>query len=561
MALAIGGQAQQVLTNLQSLGPRKLAGLGIVGLLIIALVGLGSYFLSRPQMDTLYSGLDRTDVTRIGAALTEAGIPFDVNAKGDAILTPFSQTAPARMLLAEKGLPQSQNAGYELFDNIGSIGLTSFMQQITKVRALEGELARTIQTLKNVRAARVHIVLGDDGSYRRERQKPSASVVIRTDSTGDFTAAQSIRYLVAAAIPSMTPDEVTILNTDGTLLAAGDDSANAGPDKLFGIERIVSKSVEDSIRRTLAPYLGVGNFQTSVVARLNTDKKQTNEKIFDPDGRVERSVRTIRETGQSQNSSTQAAVGVTQDIRPANQTTPSSGDTSKQANDRREDLTNYEINEKTISTTSEGYSVDRLSIAVVLNRQRIKESLGKNASDADVEKRIGEIQALVASAAGLNEKRGDQLKVTAVDFMASDTALEPVPGPGLGEMFMRQSGTLINALTLLAVAVLLIWFGLKPAIRAIAATSPAAEEGGLAALGLGDDGMPGGLELPGGFDFGAAQGSDGTSELGGVQPAFLTQFDDPPKETAQQRLEHLLDLDEAQAANVLKQWIHQKEAA
>ncbi|MCB8838140.1 flagellar basal-body MS-ring/collar protein FliF [Aurantimonas sp. VKM B-3413] len=564
MALAIGGQAQQVLGNLSALGPRKLAGLGIIGLLVVALVGLGSYFLSRPDMDTLYSGLDRTDVTRIGAALTEAGIPFDVNAKGDAILTPFSQTAPARMLLAEKGLPRSENAGYELFDNIGSIGLTSFMQEITKVRALEGELARTIQTLSNVRAARVHIVLGDEGSYRRERQKPSASVVIRTEAPEDFGSAQAIRNLVASAIPSMTPEEVTILNTDGTLLASGDDSAaSTAPTKLFGIERIVSKSVEDSIRRTLAPYLGVGNFQTSVVARLNTDKKQISERIFDPDGRVERSTRTIKESGQTQNSSTQNSVGVQQDIQAANPApTSNGGETSKEANDRREELTNYEINEKTVQTTSDGYTVERLSIAVVLNRQRIKDSLGANAGDAEIDKRIGEIQSLVASASGLNEERGDQLKVTAVDFLANDASLEPVPGPGLGEMFMRQSGTLINALTVLAVAVMLIWFGLKPAIRAIAATPAAAsEEGGLGGLDLSDDGLPGALQLPGGFDFGAAQGSDDTPQLGGMQPAFLSNFDEPSRDTAQSRLENLLDLDEAQAANVLKQWIHQKEAA
>jgi len=167
MALAINGQAQQLFSSLSSLGPRKLSALGLVGFLVVALVGLGSYYLSRPDMETLYSGLDRTDVTRIGAALTEAGISFDVSAKGDAILTPFSQTAPARMLLAEKGLPRSENAGYELFDNLGSIGLTSFMQEITRVRALEGEIARTIQTLRNVRAARVHIVRFDASSVSR----------------------------------------------------------------------------------------------------------------------------------------------------------------------------------------------------------------------------------------------------------------------------------------------------------------------------------------------------------------------------------------------------------
>ncbi|TFF21708.1 flagellar M-ring protein FliF [Jiella endophytica] len=565
MALAIGGQAQQILTNLSGLGVRKLSALGLVGLLVVALVGLGSYYLSRPDMEVLYSGLDRTDVTRIGAALTEAGIAFDVSAKGDAILTPFSSTAPARMLLAEKGLPRSENAGYELFDNLGSIGLTSFMQEITRVRALEGEIARTIQSLAHVRAARVHIVLPDEGSFRRNERKPSASVVIRTDQPEDFSSAQAIRHLVSSAIPGMTPDEVTILSSDGTLLASGDDSSSSAPTKLFGVERIVAKSVEDSIRRTLSPYLGIGNFQTSVTARLNTDRKQISERIFDPDVRVERSTRTIRENGQSENSTKQNAVGVQQDIQPAGgQAETNSGQTSKDNNERREELTNYEINEKTVQTTSEGYSVEKLSVAVVINRARLKEAIGADATDAQIDQRLTEIQALVASASGLSEARGDQLKVTAVDFIASDTALEPIPSPGIGEMFMRQSGTLINAFTILAVAVMVIWFGLKPAIRAIIQTPAGQEaaglemEGGLGALGVDDDG-PGALELPGGFDF--AQGTPDISQFGGGAPAYLGQFDEEANESPQARIERLLDQDELKAANVIKQWINHKEAA
>ncbi|ORE90291.1 flagellar MS-ring protein [Aurantimonas sp. 22II-16-19i] len=562
--MAIGGQAQQIMSNLSGLGARKLSALGLVGLLVVALVGLGSYYLSRPDMEVLYSGLDRTDVTRIGAALTEAGMAFDVNAKGDAIMTPFSQTAPARMLLAEKGLPRSENAGYELFDNLGSIGLTSFMQEITRVRALEGEIARTIQSLAHVRAARVHIVLPDEGSFRRDQRKPSASVVIRTDQPEDFTSAQAIRHLVASAIPGMTPDEVTILSADGTLLASGDDSTSSAPTKLFGIERIVGKSVEDSIRRTLSPYLGIGNFQTSVTARLNTDRRQISERTFDPDGRVERSVRAIRENGESENSTRQNAVGVQQDIQPAGGAAETnSGQTSKDNNERREELTNYEINEKTVQTTSDGYSVEKLSVAVVVNRARLKEAIGENATDAQIDERLAEIQSLVASASGLSEARGDQLKVTAVDFIASDSSLEPIPAPGIGEMFMRQSGTLINAFTILAVAVMVIWFGLKPAIRAIIQTpgqdAAALEmDGGLAALGAGDDG-PGGLELPGGFDF--AQGTPDISQFGGGVPAFLGQFDEAESESPKARIERLIDQDELKAANVIKQWINHKEAA
>lgn len=557
MALAINGQAHQLFSSLSSLGPRKLSALGLVGFLVVALVGLGSYYLSRPDMETLYSGLDRTDVTRIGAALTEAGISFDVNAKGDAILTPFSQTAPARMLLAEKGLPRSENAGYELFDNLGSIGLTSFMQEITRVRALEGEIARTIQTLRNVRAARVHIVLSDEGSFRREQRKPSASVVIRTDSAQDFGSAQAIRSLVASAIPGMTPGEVTVLNADGTLLASGDDAASAAPGKLFGIESVVSKSVEESIRRTLAPYLGIGNFQSSVVTSLNTDRRQVSERIFDPESRVERSTRSIRETAQSQDSTSQGPVSVEQDVRAADATATGTGEKSVDEKDRREELTNYEINEKTISTTSDGYEVQRLSIAVVINRQRIMEAIGENATDAQVAARISEIEALVASAAGFSSDRGDQLKVTAVDFLDTGSALEPIPAPGFGEMFMRQSGTLINALTILAVAVLLIWFGLKPAIRAIVAAPPAKDENEVDPFDSPNTELLDSLN----FDVGAAPASDDIAQMVGMDPAYLEDLNRNHATSPKARLEKLVDFDEVHAAQVLKQWIHQTQAA
>ena len=182
---------------------------------------MAGYYLSRPTMETLYSGLDRDDIAAIGAALREAGVAFDVNAESTIILTPAGQAATARMILAEKGLPRSGAVGNELFDKLGSLGLTSFMQDVTRLRALEGELARTIQMMRTVKAARVHIVLPDEGSFRRERQPSSASVVIRTDGGDDRATGQAIRHLVASAVPGMKIDDVTVLNVDGRLLASG----------------------------------------------------------------------------------------------------------------------------------------------------------------------------------------------------------------------------------------------------------------------------------------------------------------------------------------------------
>src|SRR5689334_19643745 len=134
--MAYREQAERLWVSVSGLGARRLAALAIIGIGVAAIVGLGAYFLSRPALETVYTGLDQQDVSRIGMALTEAGIPFDVNAEGNAILVQYGQTAKARMLLAEKGLPRSDTAGYELFDNMGSLGLTSFMQEVTRVRVL-----------------------------------------------------------------------------------------------------------------------------------------------------------------------------------------------------------------------------------------------------------------------------------------------------------------------------------------------------------------------------------------------------------------------------------------
>src|ERR1700761_276792 len=307
-------QVERLWANLLALGARRLAVLGLIGLSVFAVVGLSGYYLSKPVNETLYSGLDRDDVVNIGAALREAGIPFDVTSDDATIVVPVGQAALARMTLAEKGLPHSGSVGNELFDKLGSLGLTSFMQEVTRVRAMEGELARTIQMMHGVKAARVHIVMADEGSFRRERQPPSASVVIRTEVSDDASTAQAIRHLVAAAIPGMKVDEVTVLNVNGLLLASGSDSMDQAPSNMLTLQKSVSQEIQDSVRKTLAPYLSLKNFQISVAARLNTDKKQVNETVYNPDQRVERSVRVVKESQTSQNSTAQSPTSVERNL-------------------------------------------------------------------------------------------------------------------------------------------------------------------------------------------------------------------------------------------------------
>ena len=550
-------QLERLWTSLLGLGGRRLAVLALVGASVFATVALSGYYLSRPDLEMLYAGLNAQDVSRIGATLKDAGIVFDVNSQGNAVLVRRGQTAQARMLLAEKGLPSSSNAGYELFDKLGSIGLTSFMQEVTRVRALEGEIARTIQAMRGVKAARVHIVLPDSGSFRRNRQPPSASVIIRTESSNDFSSAQAIRHLVAAAVSGMTIDQVTVLSTDGTILASGGDSVSASPNKMISLEKTVARELQDNIAKTLTPYLGFNNFEISVAARLNTDKRQVNETNFNPESRVERSVRVVKETGNQQNVNTRNAVGVEQNV-PAEQAATAAGDQSKRSNERREELTNYEVGSKTISTVSEGYKIDQLTVAVVINRKRLVAALGEGAGAGAVDKQLKEVERLIESAAGIDAKRGDHIAVSAVEFLQDGQLLEAAGSPGLLMQLIGQLGSIVNALAIVGIAALLIWFGLRPATRALLeakGSEPAAIEN----LVQPQFAM---AEVP-------AEGTGGAAGLAGAggagsaeeQPNLIADLTEKLGRTPLKRLEQLIDYDEEQAAAILKQWMRGAQKA
>ncbi|KQU30191.1 flagellar M-ring protein FliF [Methylobacterium sp. Leaf94] len=559
--------AERLWNNILALGGRRIAALSLIGVVVFLAVGLGAYYLSRPAQEPLYTGLSREDVGRIGSVLKDANIPFDVSADGAAVLVAYGHTAQARMLLAEKGLPQSAKSGYELFNDLGSLGMTSFMQEVTRVRALEGEIARTIQGMKGVKAARVHIVLSDRGSFRRDQQPPSASVVVRTEPADDVSGAQSIRHLVASAVPGMKPDRVTVIGSDGSLLLSGDD-ANAVPTgKMATLEKTIGHEVQDNIRRTLTPYLGVGNFEVSVAARLNTDKTVQNETIFNPDQRVERSTRAVRETENSQNRNAGQRPTTAQANLPDQRARSDGGDTASNETQKREDLTNYEISSKTIQTVSDGYNIKHISVAVLVNRARLAALAGPDASKAAIDAQVAEIEQLVGSAAGFNKERGDNVKVAAVGFVNDGQPLEPVAPLSLTDVLMRQSATLINAGTILLVAGLLIWFGLRPAMRAILEI-PAAQQEEARALAAAAEAQALAAAAPNAALAGpnAALGADSDAVPSLAAPgqspvaSMIEDLTEKLNRSPQKRLEQMIEADEAQAAEILKRWLLREAA-
>ena len=552
----------RLVAGLAALGARRLMVLGIAGLVVIASVATAAVFLGRPVMQPIYTGLSAQDVSRITAALSEAGVPFDVNEQRSAVLVPFGQASRARSLLAQKGLPTSSRAGYELFDQMGSIGLTSFMQEVTRVRALEGEIARTIQALDGVAAARVHLVLADPGSFRRERRDPSASVLLRVGDRWQNSSAQAVRHIVAAAVPGMKLEQVSVAGTDGRLLAAGGDDLSLGTHKHAEMEKSMAVEMERRASRTLAAILGPGHFQVSATVRLDVDRQQVNETVFDPKSRIERSVRTVKQSGQSEDSAGgKSAVGVVANL-PKEDAGQPDGDKRRQKEDRREELVNYELNSKVVQTVREGYRLQRLAIAVVISRKHLADSLGAEATPAAVEARLADLKRLVSAATGASDEREDKIEIVAADFAAGEGAMAPEANPGIGDYLLMNAGTAVNAMAMLGIALLVVLFGLRPLTKVLAQAAPpaaleasavptAALEGGTAAANAA-------LPAPGA----TAVGAIASDKAGGASANALLEGPRRQKNVAmREKLEAIVESDSAEVTKVLKGWMQTPKGA
>ncbi len=556
-------QLLQVSKNLASLGQTRLLAMAGIAIVSFSLVIAAAIFVNKPAYETLYVGLETTDLNQVSIALAEAGIDFEVGSDGKSVQVPVGMTGKARLLLAERGLPNSTNAGYELFDNVGSLGLTSFMQEVTRVRALEGEVARTIQQISGISAARVHIVMPDVGNFRRGEQKPTASVMVRASTETGRKSAASIRHLVASSVPGLDVEDVTILDSTGQLLASGDESGGAASRSL-GVVQSVQQEIESNIDKALAPFLGLDNFRSSVTAQLNTDTQQIQETIYDPESRVERSVRVTKENQKSQSKQADSAATVEQNIPQGDVQGSTGGPQSSDEQDKKEEQTNYEINSKTVATVKNSYTVEKISVAVVVNKGRIATMVGEPVDQAKIDAYLAEMQKIVSTAAGLDPNRGDLVTLTAMDFLENQLLQESAAGPGFMETLNRNLGGIINSLAFVAVAFLIVWMGIRPMVRA-AGGGTAAVAGGTeeaAGLELPDfspalGGAPGGSLMEG---FGADFGFDSTDDLLTMDDDANGGFNRRVKEGPERRLSRMVEISEERAAKILRKWAVDKAA-
>jgi flagellar M-ring protein FliF len=412
---------------------------------------------------------------------------------------------------------------------------------------LEGEIARTIQGMRGVRAARVHLVLPDPGSFRQAPQAPSASVVIRTDSNLP-PSATAIRQLVSSAIPGLTPDHVAVLNTDGAVLAAGGEAGAVSSGKMLELEKQVGNEISENIRKTLVPFLGLGNFEASVSTRLNLDKKQVSQTAFDPESKVERSTKTVKESGSSQNTSGKWNVSVEQNV-PGNESGGGGKpqDQSRKSSERKEETTNFEVSSTTTSTVSDGYRIENIAVAVVVNRKHLVLAAADKTSGVSVDEQIKSVERLVASAAGLIAARGDKVTVAAVDFAAGNE-LEPVPAPSIMEQIAGQTGSYAVGVAILLSTIIFISMGLRPALRLVLESRQ--PEGELHAPQLGSEARRAlSLEAPeAGTAAAALQQLQAPSEMAAAITAAK-------KQSLVKQVEKAFSEHEEQAVEILKEWI------
>ena len=485
-----------------------LKGLGAARLMAMiavttALIGFFAFVIMRvttPQMTTLFTDLSIEDSSSIIKDLERQGITYELRNEGSVILVPKDKVTRLRMKLAEGGLPKGGGVGYEIFDKSDALGTTSFVQNINHLRALEGELARTIRGIDRIQAARVHLVLPERPLFSRETPEPSASIVVRVRGTLEAQQIHAIRHLVASSVNGLKPQRVSIVDESGQLLADGaasDVDQAVGDERRATFEKRMRKQVEDIV----SSVVGQGRARVQLSADFDYNKiTQTSDK-FDPEGRVLRSSQTREE--QSASGVENGQVTVNNELpgtQPSNNGSSQTRDQSK----KTEETNNYEISRTTKTEVTEGGRVNRISVAVLVDGSYSKSENGELVYKERSKEELDRIAALVRSAIGFDQKRGDQVEVVNLKF-AEAPQMAPISEP-TGFLAMLQFNKddvmyVIELGVMMLLGLVVLFMVVRPLVKKIlaseeiaalaAAVAPVAEATPAAA------GLPGQALLPG----------------------------------------------------------------
>jgi flagellar M-ring protein FliF len=459
---------QSLFDFLKGLGASRLAAMVAV---TAALIGFFAFVIMRvttPQMTTLFTDLSIEDSSAIIKDLDRQAIPYELRNDGTIIMVPKDKVTRLRMKLAEGGLPKGGGVGYEIFDKSDALGTTSFVQNINHLRALEGELARTIRAIDRIQAARVHLVLPERPLFSRETPEPSASIVLRVRGTLEPQQIRAIRHLVASAVSGLKPQRVSIVDEAGQLLADGEGSDN---DNVVGDERRAAyeKRMRNEVEAIVSSVVGAGRARVQLSADFDYNKVTQTSDSFDPEGRVLRSSQTREESSSTIDNSGQVTVN---NELPGNQR-PDAAAAARDQSKKTEETNNYEISHTTKTEVTEAGRVNRISVAVLVDGNYSKNEKGEMVYQERSKEQLDRIAALVRSAIGFDQKRGDHVEVVNLKF-AEAPAVAPIAEPTglLGMLQFTKDDVMyvieLGVMTLLSLVVL--FMVVRPLVRRILAS-------------------------------------------------------------------------------------------
>lgn len=560
---------QSLLETLKGLGPARLGTMAAVAAGIIAFFIYLTSRLASPEMALLYGDLSMQDSSQIIARLEQMSVPYRLGEEGGRIFVPEDQVGRSRMVMAEEGLPSGGSIGYEIFDRSEGLGTTNFVQNINHVRALEGELARTIRSIGAVKQARVHLVLPRRELFSRERQDPSASIILTVAGAGiDQQQVTSIQHLVAAAVPGLKPAMVAIVDDQGNLLARGtgegalSQTATRAQEMRINYETRMVRTIEELLGRSLGP----GNVRAQVSAEIDFDRVTENAEIYDPDGQVVRSTQTVEEMASNEDG---APAGITvgnnlPDALPE----LDAGSGSQSRTSRVEETVNYEITKTVKTHIREAGMVRRLSVAVMVNGKAGRDAESNPTYEPRSAEEMEKIAALVRSAVGYDGARGDTIEVVEMPFVMP----EMTSGEGEGQFLGLEKSDLMRLAELLVlgvVAVLVLLMVVRPLLGRLLEVDEEAAEGapGLLPAGAGHPalagpGVSGYPRLPGDPATVVATriGDDGrpaknfANEID--QMIDLNQVEGRVRASSVKKIAEIIEKHPEEAVGIIRGWLH-----
>ena len=510
-----------------------------------------SRMATAPSMTLLYAGLESGAAGDVVRSLEQRGVVFDV--RGGSIFVDSKERDELRLTLASEGLPANSNSGYELLDSLSGFGTTSQMFDAAYWRAKEGELARTIVSSPHISMARVHIATTGSNPFQRG-VTPKASVSV-TPNGGSVSSqhAKAVRYLVASAVSGLAPEDVAVIDANGTLIGATDDavpSAVGGDDK--------AQVLKERVQRLLEARVGFGNSVVEVSVDTVTESEAIRERTFDPDGRVAIST----DTEQRTNSSSDAGGGDVTVASNLPEGDAGNGDdnSSSQNNESRERV-NYEVSETEREIVRAPGAIKRLTVAVLVNNATVigEDGQTNNLVPRD-EAELGALRELVASAVGFDETRGDIITIKSMSLQS----VAPSGTAASTSVFDAINLDLMSALQMAVLAVVTLILGLfvvrpvlsrtPPALPAPAPNAPPEQDvqnGSLPALS-GEIDPVDGLDLP---DFGMGSDIGGLPDLASMGNQSANAMSEDPVD----RLRSMIGERQEETVEILRSWLEEKE--